>query len=445
VTANLSSPDQGLGSFFERSPDLAFCVARAGQAGGAALLDVADEVRDFYDQYPYPRPIDSLEEYRRLWQNQQRRRADYHLFWPDRSYKEDQSILIAGCGTSQAAKHAMRWPAAHVTGIDVSTTSIRCTEGLRRKYSLNNLQVYQLPIERVHELETSFDQIVCTGVLHHLADPDAGLGALRSVLKPDGAMHLMVYAPYGRAGIYMLQDFCRRTGIHATDADIRDLIAALKALPPGHPLENLLREAPDFRHEAALADALLHPQDRAYSVPQLFDFLERGGLTFGRWVKQAPYSPQCGVIAQIPQASRMAQLSLPEQYAAIELFRGTIVRHSMVVYRNDSPRPQAVNFSGDAWRHYVPIRMPDTICIQKRLPPGAAAVLINQSHTYRDLFMAINSTERRWLDGIDGNRCIGEIVEDASFPSQRTPQRHMARVFFERLWWYDQMVFDASR
>ena len=52
----------------------------------------------------------------------------------------------------------------------------------------------------------TFDQIVCTGVLHHLADPDVGLSALRSVLKPDGAMQLMVYAPYGRTGIYMLQD-----------------------------------------------------------------------------------------------------------------------------------------------------------------------------------------------------------------------------------------------
>ena len=135
-----------------------------------------------------------------------------------------------------------------MTGIDFSATSVRCTEELKRKYNLNNLQVRQLPIERVSELETSFDQIVCTGVLHHLADPDAGLSALRGVLKPDGgAMHLMVYAPYGRTGIYMLQEFCRRIGIRATDEEIRDLIAALKALPPGHPLETLLREAPDFR------------------------------------------------------------------------------------------------------------------------------------------------------------------------------------------------------
>jgi 2-polyprenyl-3-methyl-5-hydroxy-6-metoxy-1,4-benzoquinol methylase len=406
---------------------------------------VAAEVQDFYERYPYPRPIHSLENYRRLWQDQQRRRADYHLFWPARPYREDHAILIAGCGTSQAAKHALRWPAAQVTGIDFSATSVHCTEELKRKYHLSNLQVRQLPVERVNELETSFDQIICTGVLHHLADPDAGLSALRGVLKPDGAMHLMVYAPYGRAGIYMLQEFCRRLDIHATDEEIRDLIAALGALSPGHPLRNLLREAPDFRQEAELVDALLHPRDRAYSVPQLFDFLERGGLTFGRWLKQAPYNPHCGVMEKIPQASRMAQLPLAEQYAAVELFRGTMILHSVVVYRNDSPGgPHPVSFAGDAWLDYVPLRMADTISVQERLPPGAASVLINQTHTYRDLFMPIDATEKGLFDAIDGNWSIGGIVERTLPSSQTKSQLDMARTFFEKLWWYDQVVFDTS-
>ena len=238
---------------------------------------VAEEVRAFYERHPYPPPVDSLEKYRRLGQDRQKRRADYHLFWPASPYREDQSILIAGCGTSQAAKHALRWPAAQVTGIDFSATSVRCTEELKRKYNLNNLQVRQLPIEQVGDLNASFDQIICTGVLHHLAEPDVGLRALRDALNPDGgAMQLMVYAPYGRTGIYMLQEFCRRIGVNANDEEIRDLITALKALPRGHPLEALLRDAPDFREEAALADALLHPQDRAYSVPQLFDLIEDG-------------------------------------------------------------------------------------------------------------------------------------------------------------------------
>jgi hypothetical protein len=236
----------------------------------------------------------------------------------------------------------------------------------------------------------------------------------------------------------MLQDFCRRLGIPATDEGIRDLVAALKVLPRGHPLENLLREAPDFRHEAALADALLHPQDRAYSVPQLFDFIRKAGLAFGRWVRQATYSPQCGVLAQIPQASRMAQLSSPDRYAAAELFRGTMVRHSVVVYRNDScADPQPVSFAEDAWLNYVPIRQPDTIVVKERLPSGAAAVLINRNHTCTDLYLPIDARQKKLFEAIDGKRSVAGIVPDNVL-------RDTARVLFERLWWYDQIVFDTS-
>jgi 2-polyprenyl-3-methyl-5-hydroxy-6-metoxy-1,4-benzoquinol methylase len=403
-------------------------------------LDRANEVRSFYDRYPYPRPVDSLEQYSRLWDDPDRRRADYHLFWPDRPYREDHSILVAGCGTSQAAKHALRWPKAEVIGIDISSTSVQCTEELKRKYNLKNLQVHQLPIEHVSQLGITFDQIVCTGVLHHLPDPDAGLTALHDVLKPDAAMHLMVYAPYGRAGIYMLQEFCRRLGIGATDEGIQDLIDALGALPPGHPLEHILHEAPDFRQKAALADALLHPQDRAYSVPQLFEFIGKGKLRFGRWVKQAPYSPLCGVMAQIPQVLQMERLALKEQYAAVELFRGTMVRHSAVVYRKDRPsQHDPIDFSGNAWLRYVPIRISDTVCVQERLPVGAAAVLLNRTHSYRDIFLPISPEEKRLFDAVDGSRTIGDIL------LKDVCDQKMAGAFFERLWWHDQVVFDASK
>ena len=101
------------------------------------------------------------------------------------------------------------------------------------------------------------------------------------------------------------------------------MIAALEELPAKHPLARLLRDAPDFRREAALADALLHPQDRAYSVPQLFEFLERAGLRFGRWVRQAAYSARCGLMARLPQAARIAAL---ESAGAIRR-RGAVPGH----------------------------------------------------------------------------------------------------------------------
>jgi SAM-dependent methyltransferase len=403
-----------------------------------AIADrVAQEVSAFYERHPYPPPVDDLERYREGW-NDDRRRADVHLFWPDQPYRDDRTILVAGCGTYQAARYALRWPRAKVTGIDVSATSIEQTELLKRKHGLDNLDVIQLPVERAAELGLSFEHVVCTGVLHHLPDPEVGLRALRDVLEPDGAMHVMVYAPYGRAGVYLLQDYCRRLGIGTSSQEIKDLAASLSALPPDHPLIPLLRNTPDFRTEAALADALLHPQDRAYSVPQLFNFLAAGGFSFGRWVRQAAYLPQCGALASTPHQTLLTRLPAEEQYAAVELFRGSMVRHSAVAYRNDRPNHDAINFIGDAWLGYVPIRLPDTIYVQEKLPPGAAAVLINRSHTYTDIYLPINAPQKNLYDAVDGKRSIGEIAPE-------TALRNIARVLFEGLWHYDQVVFDASR
>src|SRR4030095_2339230 len=132
-----------------------------------------------------------------------------------------------------------------------------------------------------------------------------------------------------------------------------------------------------------------------------------------------------------------------EQYAATELFRGTMVRHSVIAYRDDAPRStKRISFAGDAWLTYVPVRMPDTVCVRERLPPGAAAVLISQSHTYRDIYMPVDAMEMRILDSIDGDCGVGDIVEKALPPSLEASRLDIARAFFERLWWHDQVVFD---
>jgi SAM-dependent methyltransferase len=397
---------------------------------------MTDEVSAFYEMHPYPPAVDDLVAYRRFWDDA-RRRADAHLFWPSEAYRDDRSILVAGCGTIQAAHYALRWPNAAVVGIDVSANSIASTRDLKGVHGLENLEAYQLPIERAAELGQTFEHVVCTGVLHHLADPDAGLRALRDVLAPNGALHLMVYAPYGRAGVYMLQDYCRRLGITASDANIRDLAASLKALPPDHPIVTLLRNSPDFADMAGMADALLHPRDRAYSVPQLFEFFEDADLSFGRWIRQAPYLPQCGALASTPHASRLAALPAPKQYAAIELFRGTMVRHAVAAYRRDGATNQRVDFQGDDWLNYVPIRLPEAITVRERVPAGATAVLINRSHSYTDLYLPIDAAQEHWLSAIDGERTIAQIYGEQG-------DRGSAGAFFERLWQWDQVVFDAS-
>ena len=107
--------------------------------------------------------------------------------------------------------------------------------------------------------------------------------------------------------------------------------------------------------------------------------------------------------------------------------------------RTVTTAPRApVSFAGDAWLDYVPIRVPDTICVQERLPPGAATVLINRTHTYTDIYLPIDAQEKKMFDAIDGERTIGEIVVEQG-------QRDSALSLFERLWRYDQVVFDTSR
>lgn len=391
-------------------------------------------VAAFYARHPYPPPIDDLDAFRATWDDA-RRRVESCLIWPS-AQRDDRSVLVAGCGTAQAARYAIRWPNARVVGIDVSDASLAFERELKDKHALSNLELRQLPVERADELGERFDYVVCTGVLHHLADPPRALGVLAGVVAPEGALNLMVYAPYGRAGVYALQDYCRRIGVEPNDAEIDDLAAALRALPQDHPIVPLLRTSPDFSSKAGLADALLHPRDRAYSVPQLFELLDSAGLTFGRWTKQAPYLPACGAFASTPHAARVGALTLAEQYAAMELFRGTMVRHSIVAYREREVAERArPDFNGDVWRNYVPLRMPDTITVRERLPEGAAAVLINRSHTNNDLYLPIDAAQDRLLSRIDGKRTIADIAETAS-------ENDAARAYFEKLGQWDQALFE---
>jgi SAM-dependent methyltransferase len=390
-----------------------------------------DPIAAFYDAHPYPPPLDNLDALAGRGHDRHGERVEHHLIWPARAPGTVTSILVAGCGTAQAVRHALRRPDARVVGIDISAASLEHSRALAARHGVSNLELHPVPIERVPELGEHFDHVVCTGVLHHLADPSVGLRRLRDVLAPGGAITLMVYARYGRTGVYLLQDYCHRLGITTSKQDLADLVATLRELPAGHPLNRLLRETSDFRDDDALADALLNPRDRAYSVPELLDLLVDAGLRFARWAQQAPYLPDCGSISETPHAPRIAALPPPQQFAAVELFRGTITRHTVIAYRSDDDTSGRIDFSQPAAAQWVPIRVPTAVAVQERLPPGAAAALLNRAHTSTDLVMFVDRGELSTFRAIDGERPIGVLGRKA-------------RQFVERLYRHDLVVIDAT-
>ena len=115
--------------------------------------------------------------------------------------------MIAGCGTNLAGTFSVHFPEAEIVGIDISEASLEHSQDILRQLGSTNCKLHQLPLEEVESLGKRFDFVHCHGVLHHLKSPVKGLKALGSALKPSGAMSLMVYAEYGRAGLCKFKSY----------------------------------------------------------------------------------------------------------------------------------------------------------------------------------------------------------------------------------------------
>jgi hypothetical protein len=136
------------------------------------------------------------------------------------------------------------------------------------------------------------------------------------------------------------------------------------------------------------------------------------------------------------------QLPLPSQDAAMELLRGTMVRHNLIAYRGDRIGGTAsMSFVDERCQSYIPIPLPWTARIRERLPVGAAAVLINRAHPFPDLVMPIDSFEDRLYGTIDGIRTIGDMLSSVGVSRA---DHGRALHFFERTWHCDKVAMDAS-
>ena len=214
-------------------------------------------------------------------------------------------------------------------------------------------------------------------------------------------------------------------------------MASLKALPPDHPLIPLLRNAPDFRTKAALADALLHPQDRAYSVPQLFNFLAAGGFRFGRWVRQAAYLPQCGALASAPHQPFLTRLPAKQQYAAVELFAARwCVIVSWRTTKTGRIMSQSISLATPGLA-MCPFAWPTPLCSREasarrgnkiiqsplfQVPPHLPLICrgIDQPEPYlTDIYLPINAQQKNLYDAVDGKRSIGEIAPETALRKSR--------------------------
>jgi tetratricopeptide (TPR) repeat protein/2-polyprenyl-3-methyl-5-hydroxy-6-metoxy-1,4-benzoquinol methylase len=257
---------------------------RALRAGVECLTSIAsgvsEEVRDQYEQNPYPRWVKMPISEQALHFNEELRRAlPFAPFtpMPDDSAPE---VLIAGCGTgSHSIFTAQRFRGARVLAIDLSLSSISYAKRKTRELGLKNIEYAQADILKIGDIARTFDIIESSGVLHHLADPFIGWRTLLSRLRPGGFMNLGFYSELARRHVVKTREFIAARGYASTPDNIRRFRQDLIVNDMSAELQ-WLSNVQDFYSTSDCRDLLFHVQEHRLTLGQVESFLAEFGLQF---------------------------------------------------------------------------------------------------------------------------------------------------------------------
>lgn len=249
------------------------------------LVDTPEEVDQingaFYNRFPFPWRPRSLDctsdpDFARIILNQNL--GD----WTHQTVPPNPRIWVAGCGTNQAAITALNYPTATVRGSDISPASLELCGSTARDLGCTNLELRRESINDVN-YDQEFDYVICTGVIHHNADPESTLKKLVKALKPTGVLELMVYNRYHRILTSAFQKAVRLLAGTESAMDFQKELPITRALIDDFPGKGIMVEfMNNFRQapEAQIADALMQPVENSYTVEVLEEMVNRCGLEF---------------------------------------------------------------------------------------------------------------------------------------------------------------------
>jgi SAM-dependent methyltransferase len=250
----------------------------------AASQEQVDTINSkFYSKYNYP------------WYPQEFSCPEDPDFWRkflcqdigDWSYQRipvKPKIWVAGCGTNQAVFTALKFPNAEVIGTDISPKSLEICGQIASQLGVKNLRLQQESLNKTF-YESEFDYVICTGVIHHNADPSVPLRSLSRALKKNGVLELMVYNYYHRIFTTAFQKaihaICAGDGVLLNDSQMEREMAITKALIRNFPMENMMKQFLVYladTEESNIADSLIQPVEHSYTVESLNELVTSGHL-----------------------------------------------------------------------------------------------------------------------------------------------------------------------
>lgn len=301
---------------------------------------MTDTLRAQYEAYPYP-ARDPRDEAKRLITGSPSHldEINHYVFGGRLDFAKPFRALVAGGGTGDgtimlAQQLQDAGVPAEIVHLDLSDAARAIAAARAAARGLTAIRFRPGSLLDAPELGR-FDYIDCCGVLHHLDDPAAGLAALAAALAPGGGIGLMVYAEFGRTGVYPLQAALRTLAPAGTVPEA-ERIALARRLLGQLPASNWFRRNPllgdHLESDAGLYDLLLHSRDRAYTVPELADLVAGGGLTITALIEPARYDPaRC--LNDPRLLKRLDGLPWLERAALAEQMSGSLTKHIAYVVR----------------------------------------------------------------------------------------------------------------
>ena len=368
-------------------------------------------VAALYETLPYP-ARDPRDEARRLLIGSPGHptEIDHYLFGGARDWAKPFRALFAGGGTGDgclmlAQLLVDRGVPAEIIHLEPSASAQGIARARAEVRGLRNLSFVTGTIETLESKGLGlFDYIDCCGVLHHLAVPEAGLGALAAALTPEGGIGAMVYGRLGRAGVYEMQA-CLRDLVG--DSPMAEQVALGRKLMVDLPSTAPLKRNPVIRDhidggDAGFADLLLHPRDRAYDVTETAALVAGSGLRLVSFLAPIQYDPQTYV--RHPELRRrLSRLTPIQQMAFAERFAGNLARHVFYATRGTQSVPNLTEDVIPTFRDLQPAALADAVGTGGRLPLTLDGL---------DLTLPMPRVAGATLKLIDGQRSVDQITAE---------------------------------
>jgi len=316
--------------------------------------NLSDPVLGQYTEYPYPEFNQiHMDAERRHYENVNRKgpyvvipdltleNLNHYLYHGEEGFRKSFRVLIAGGGiggTAMFLAEQLNHTNAEIVYLDFSPASMKIAQERAAIRNLRNIIFINDRIENIPNLNLGlFDLIDSYGVLHHLKHPQEALEILGNCLKEKGGMTIMMYAQYGRTGVYNMQTLQQLVNEEAKSRkeEVSNAWKILDILLPTNLFKRTENLAPDHLKagDAGLYDLLLHKQDQAYTMPDMMEMINMSGLHFVAFAEPAARLSMNynWYLRDIHLLETLGALPLIDQLAIGELISGNVLKHTFYI------------------------------------------------------------------------------------------------------------------